>query len=168
MVSGDSVVQVLAQMSPGTEAATFDSVAGGSTIDEQVLVCDFPATGTAHMDWLCKLEGYGGGGLTFTRPFTMSSATSGKVRIDLALRRMATAENVGSAHTYQYNGTSIAVPSAAGRPKYPSVAFTDGADMDNVVEGELFILRERRDSGHVDDNASGDMEAWGPPLGLET
>jgi len=121
------------------------------------------------MDWLCKLEGYGGGGLTFTRPYSMSSATSGQVRIELAIRRMNDdAEDIDAAHTYDYNGVSDTVPSAAGELSYPTVAFTDGADMDSLAEGELFILREYRDHDHAADTATGDMEAWGPPLGLET
>jgi hypothetical protein len=169
MASGDAVVQVLAVMPPGSGAATLDVRAGGSTPPENATVFDFDASSDEYMDYLCKLEGYGGGGLTFTRPYSMSTATSNGVRIELAIRRMDDdAEDIDAAHSYDYNGATDTVPDASGELSYPTVAFTDGADMDSLAEGELFILREHRDYDHAGDTASGDLEGWGPPSGLET
>lgn len=169
MASGDSVVQVLAVMPPGASAATIDVRPGGSTPAENVIVFDFDAASDEYMDYLCCLKGYGGGGLTFTRPYSMSSATSGGVRIELAIRRMDDdTEDIDAAHSYDYNGVTDTVPSASGELSYPTVTFLNGADMDSLADGELFILREHRDYDHGGDDATGDLEGWGPPLGLET
>lgn len=166
MASGDSVVQILKAMPPGANAATMDVRAGGSTPAESVQVWDFDAGSDEYMDWLCKLEGYGGGGLTYTMPWSASSATSGNTRWELAMRRIADdAEDIDAAHSYDYNGVTDTAPSASGEVSYPTISFTDGADMDGVVEGELFILRAHRDydydaGGGDEDNMSGDAELW--------
>lgn len=169
MASGDPVVQVLGLMPPGSNSATPDLRAGGSTPAEQVTVYDFDAAATEYLDWLCYLKGYDGGGLTFTRPWSASSATLGQIRIEMAIRRIQDdAEDIDGAHTYDSNGVSDTAPSASGELSYPTISFTDGADMDNLADGELFILREFRDHDHADDGMSGDAEFWGPPLGAET
>ena len=159
MASGDPVVQVLRIMPPGASAATMDARAGGSTPAESVIVYDFDASSDEYMDWLCKLVGYDGGGLTFTLPWSASSATSGQVRWELAVRAMPDdTEDIDSAHTYVFNGVSDTAPSASGELSYPTIAFTDGADMDSWADGELAIVRVHRDYDHADDGMSGDAE----------
>jgi len=167
LASGDSVVQVLGQMPPGASAATMDARAGGSTPAENVRVLDFDAATDEYMDWLCKLEGYGGGGLTFTLPFMMSSATTGDVVLALAIRRLNTAEDVDTAHTYSYQSTTVAVPGTSGFPAYPTIVLTNGAQMDSWAEGEIAIVRVMRDADNVADDATGDLELLAV-LGLET
>lgn len=168
MASGDAIVQVLKVMPPGANTATQDGRAGGSTPPESVIVWDFDAASSEYMDFLCKLEGYEGGGLTFTVPYSMSSATANQVRIEIAIRRMVDdAEDIDDAHAYQFNGVSDTVPSAAGELSYPTVAFTNGVDMDSWAEGELAILRVYRDHDHANDTATGDLELWAV-CGLET
>ena len=169
MASGDAVVQVLAVMPPGTTAATLDVRPGGSTPAENVIVYDFDAASDEYMDFLCKLEGYAGGGLTFTIPWSASSATTGQVRWEIAIRRINDdAEDIDAAHTYDYNGASDTCASASGELSYPTITFTDGTDMDSWAEGELAIVRVHRDYDHADDAMTGDAELWGVPLGLET
>lgn len=169
MASGDPVVQVLAVMPPGTNAATLDFRPGGSTPPENVLVYDFDDSAIEYMDYLCKLEGYGGGGLTFTRPWSASTATSGASRWGLAIRRMNDdAEDIDSAHTYDFNEVDDTAASASGELSYATITFSNGVDMDSWAEGELAIVREMRNATHANDTMSGDAEAWGPPLGLET
>jgi len=168
MASGDAVVQVLQIIPPGASAATIDTRAGGSTPAEALLVYDFDASSDEYMDFLCKLEGYGSGGLTFTLPWSASSATTGQVRWEIAIRRFADdAEDLDGAHTYDYNAVSDTAPSASGEISYPTVTFTDGADMDSWADGELAIVRVHRDFDHADDGMTGDAELWGL-LGLET
>lgn len=169
MASGGAVVQVLAMMPPGTAGATIDVRAGGSTPAENVIVYDFDAATDEFMDFLCKLEGYAAGGLTFTLPWSASSATSGDCRWGMAIRRVADdAEDIDGAHTYDYNYTADTAASASGELSYPTIAFTDGADMDSWAEGELAVVRVTRDADNAADTMAGDAELWGTPLGLET
>lgn len=161
MASGDPVVQILAVVPPGASAATMDVRPGGSTPAEGVRVYDFDAASSEYLDFLCKLEGYDGGGLTFTVVYSMSSAVANQVRWEIGIRRIQDdAEDIDSAHSYDTNGVSDTVPSAAGEVSYPQISFTDGADMDNWAEGELAIVRIYRDHDHADDTASGDAELW--------
>lgn len=168
MASGEPVVQILKVMPPGSSAATMDTRPGGSTPPESVPVWDFDASSDEYMDFLCRLCGYDGGGLTIGTPYSMSSATSNQIRVEAAIRRMNDdAEDIDGSHSYDYNGVSDTVPSASGELSYPTITFTDGADMDSLVDGELFILRIHRDYDHGDDTATGDMELW-MPYGVET
>jgi len=161
MASGDPVVQVLRAIPPGADAATQDVRAGGSTPAESVPVWDFDASSTEYLDFLCVLQGYDGGGLTFTLPWSASSATSGQVRWEVAIRRIADdAEDVDSSHSYSTNGASDTAPSASGEVSYPTVTFTDGADMDSWADTELAIVRVMRDHDHADDGMTGDAELW--------
>jgi len=168
MASGDSVVQVIAVIPPATSAATPDTRAGGSTPAESWPVYDFDAASDEYLDFLCKLEGYAGGGLTFTIPWSASTATSGTARWEIGIRRLADdAEDMDAAHTYDYNGVSDACASASGEASYPTITFTDGADMDAWADGELAMVRAHRDYDHADDGMTGDAELIGI-FGLET
>lgn len=168
MASGDAVVQILKAMPPSANAATQDTRAGGSTPAEAVHVWDFDAGADEYMDFLCSLNGYDGGGLTITLPWSASTATSGQVRWEVAFRRYNDdAEDIDAAHTYAFNGVSDTAPSASGEGSYPTVAFTDGADMDSWVDSELAIMRVHRDYDHGDDDMTGDAELW-VPVGKET
>ena len=168
MASGDPVVQILKVMPPGANQATLDTRPGGSTPAEAVQVWDFDASASEYLDFLCKLEGYGGGGLTFTIVWSASSATSGQARWEIAIRRVQDdAEDIDSSHSYAFNGVSDTAPSASGEVSYPTIAFTDGADMGSWAEGELAIVRIYRDHDHTDDNMTEDAELWAL-LGLET
>lgn len=169
MASGQVVLQVLKAIPPATGFATPDSRAGGSSPAESVTVWDFDDTTAEVMDFLCYLTGsYAGGGLTLVLPWSATSATSGAVTWQAAFRRFVDdAEDLDVAHTYDFNSTSAdTAPSASGELSYPTITFTDGADMDSLAAGELCILRVRRTipgSG----NMTGDAELW-MPIGRET
>ena len=168
MASGDPVVQVLRVMPPGTLAATMDARPGGSTPAENVIVHDFDAATIEYLDHLCQLRGYDSGGLTFTPPWSASSATSGVTRWGVAVRRMNDdAEDIDAAHTYDYNDVDDTAPSASGELSYPTITFTDGADMDSWADGELAIVRVMRNATHANDTMAGDAELWGL-AGVET
>lgn len=161
MATGEAVVQVLAVMPPGATAATLDARAGGSTPAENVIVCDFDAASDEYMDYLCLLAGYDGGGLTFTMPWSASTATANGVRWEIGIRRMQDdAEDIDAAHTYDYNGVTDTAPDVSGELSYPQITFTDGADMDSWAEGELAIVRIHRDYDHAGDDMTGDAELW--------
>jgi hypothetical protein len=159
MASGDSVVEVLEIMPPGTVYATLDARVGGSTPAESVTVWDFDASTIEYLDFLCRLRGYDGGGLTFTITWMASSATSGVCRWGIAIRALPDdAEDVDAAHTYDFNDVDATPASASGEVAYDTITFTNGADMDSWADGELAIVRVRRNASHANDTMSGDAE----------
>lgn len=160
MASGSQVVHVLATLPPAANAATMAVRAGGSTPAETVPHFEFDDTAIEYMDFLCYLTGYAGGGITLTLPWMATSATSGSVVWGAAIRRIADdAEDIDTAHTYDFNNASAdAAPSASGEVSYPTIAFTHGADMDSWADGELAIVRVRRDPTNGSDDMVGDAE----------
>jgi hypothetical protein len=162
VASGDSVVQVLDVSPPAATFATLDTRAGGSTPAEAVQVHDFDAATIEYLDYKCRLHGYAGGGLTFRIFWSASSATSNECRWGIAVRRVADdAEDIDTAHTYVYNDVDATAPSASGEVDYATITFTDGADMDSWADGEIAIVRIRRNATHVNDDMAGDAELWG-------
>lgn len=167
MASGEPVVQVLDVSQPSTLYATSDFRTGGSSPAELVNVWDFDASTTEYLDFKCALRGYGGGGLTFVLPWSASSATSGACQWEIAIRRVQDdAEDIDTSHSYDYNVVSDTAASASGELSYPSITFTNGADMDSWADGEVAIVRVRRNTAGTDD-MTGDAELWGL-IGRET
>jgi hypothetical protein len=168
MASGDSVVQVIEVMTPSSSYAQVDLRQGGSSPLEQVVVWDFDASNIEYLDFLCRLEKYAGGGLTFTLPWMASTATSNMVRWEIGIRALPDdSEDVDGSQTYDFNGVSDTCASASGELSYPTITFTDGADMDSWANGEMAIVRVRRKTDHTDDTMTGDAELLGV-FGKET
>jgi hypothetical protein len=170
MASGDPVIEVLQVMPPGSSYATEDIRVGGSSPPESIPVYDFDAATIEYIDLLCEMsDDYDGGGITLTLKWS-STQTSGVTRWGAAFRRVADdAEDIDGSHSYDFNDVDCTTASAAGEVDYAQITFTDGADMDSVDAGELFILRLRRNASHANDNMSGDAELWiGSLKGKET
>ncbi len=160
MASGDPVVQFLEIQFMGTSSPTPDIRTGGSTPAEKVPVLDFDDTAVEVVDYKAVLSGYGGGGLTFRIYWSATTATSGTVQWEIAIRRIADdAEDIDGSHTYVFNVTSVTTASASGEVDYATITFTDGADMDSWAEGEIAIIRIRRNPDGTDD-MTGDAELW--------
>ena len=171
MASGDSVVQIVAVIPPGTLYATEDVIVGASTPAESFPVWDFDDTTAEYMDFLCKLEGYAGGGLTFTvwSAAAVAGGTDGYVW-RIAIRALPNdAEDIDTtAHTYDFNSSlEVTPPSAIGEIVSITIAFTNGADMDSWAEGELAIVRVGRAVADAADTMTGDAMLAGI-FGLET
>lgn len=168
MASGDAVVSVLEIWPPTTLFAVLTRRAGTSTPAEAVNVWAFDATTIWYLDFLCTLRGYGGGGLTFTLPWTAATAITGVTRWGLAIRRLAAGtDDIDVAHTYDYNVLDATAPATSGFVLYSELAFTNGTDMDSWANGELAIVRVRREANHANDTMAGNAELWGL-LGRET
>ena len=167
MASGDIAAIVLGIIPPGSDAATMDARPGGSTPAENVHVYDFDASSDEYLDFECYA--LTAAGITITHEFMMSSATTGNIEIETALRRLdRSSEDIDAAHTYSYQSTGAeAVPGTSGVSKQVMTAHTTGAQMDNLAAGDRFILRVKRDTT-VTHNASGDMEYMEPPIIKET
>jgi len=159
MPAGNIVGYINEIQPPKTDAATQDTRDGGSTPNEVVHVWDFDAAGDEYLDFKGVLNGYDGGGLKVRIHWMASVATSGDVRWGAAFRRIQDdAEDIDEAHTYAFNYVIDAAPSASGEFGVAEIDFTDGADMDSLLEGEPFILRVVRDADHGDDDMTGDAE----------
>jgi len=161
MASGSPVVEVLEVLPPGATFAALTKRAGGSTPAEGVLLWAFDASTIEYVDFLCLLRGYGGGGLTFTLPWSAASATANDIRWEIGIRRMADdAEDIDTSQTYDFNGVQDTCASASGELSYPTITFTDGTDMDSWADGELAIVRVRRKTDDAGDTMTGDAELW--------
>lgn len=162
MATGDPVVQIIDDSPPATLAAQVSVRTGGSTPAERVVTWNFDAAATEYVDFKCRLTKYAGGGLTFLLPWSAASATTGAVRWEVGIRRVADdAEDIDTSQTYDYNAVTDTCASASGELSYPTIAFTNGADMDSWADGEIAIVRVRRLQDHADDNMAGDAELWG-------
>ncbi len=71
------------------------------------------------------------------------------------------AEDIDASHTYDYNDVDDTAASASGELSYPTLAFTDGADMDSWAAGEVAIIRVRRNASHANDTMTGDAQLVG-------
>ena len=101
---------------------------------------------------------YAGGGVTVYLHYAMSSAEADTVDWDVAFERIGDQQlDVdGDSFAAVNSVDDTTVPGTTGLVDVVSVAFTDGADMDSVVAGELFRLQVTRDA--ASDDAAGDTE----------
>ena len=161
MASGDPVVQIINASAPGTLAASADIVEGGSTVKEEIPVWDFNDSAASYIDYTCRLHGYNSSGLTFRIFWSASTAASGTVQWEIGVRRLDdNGEDMDSSHTYDYNTTSVTTADAIGEVDYATITFTNGSDMDSWADGEMAIVRVRRNPAGTD-TMSGDAELWG-------
>lgn len=167
MASNDKVVQVVKEMPLATLTAPIDYRLGGSSPAEEGFIRVFNDSTAWYIDYLCRLQGYDGGGLTFILPWMAKTAVAGTVQWEIGIRAIPDdLEDFDAAHTYLYNVISDTAASASGETSYPQITFTDGADMDSWAEGELAVVRVRRNPAGTDDMI-GDAQLWGV-FGKET
>lgn len=170
MASGDPVVQVLEIWPPQTLFAVIGRRAGGSAPAEGINVWAFDAATIWYLDFLCTLQGYGGGGLTFTIPWTAATATTGVCRLGIAIRRRLAGsggDDSDTAKTYDFNDADTTVAVNAGIEIATDITFTDGVDMDSWANNERALVRVRRNASHANDTMAGNAELWGL-IGRET
>lgn len=162
MASGDPLFSfdASAGIPPGSSRAGGKVLAGGSTPAERLFARGFDAAAVEYHDFFVPAlpNAYASGGLTFTVKAQMQSDTNTahKVRWEIAIRRLDTAEDLGAAHTYDFNGASPTIPNDVNKTFTADVTFGNGADMDAWAVGEPAIIRVRRKSDHADDDATGD------------
>lgn len=155
MAAGDTLL-TLSPMNgcpPDATFATLDTFAGGSSPAENHPVLDFDSSTAEYMDFYCVMpRSYAGGGLTLTFMWS-SDATTGNVIWSAAFKSVSDdADDLDSKAFAAYNdATADATASAAGEVAYTTLTFTDGADMDSVAAGEMFILRIRRRADQAGD-----------------
>ena len=148
---------------PASSFAQFDTRAGGSTPNEVIEVVAYDAGSDEFADVLLRLpEHYDGGGITLTIGWMAASATSGDVVWGGAVRALPDdAEDVDSAHSYDFNEATGTAASASGEVQYTDITFTNGADMDSWAVGEWAIFRIRRNADDAADTMTGDAQLLG-------
>lgn len=154
-------MQVVEIQPPTTLFAVLTRRVGGSTPAEGFNVWSFDAATIWYLDFICYMRGYGGGGLTFTIPWTAATATSGVTRWGVAVRRgQAGVDDLDTAHTYVYTALDATAPGTSGFVLYSDIAVTDGANLDNWANGEFANVRIRREANHANDTMTGNSELW--------
>lgn len=167
MASAEQVVQVIKPLPLAATAAYPGILTGAATPAEIVDTWEFIDASDSYLDFLCRLIGYDGGGLTWHFGHASAVAT-GTTRIGVAVRAIPddTEDLDTTAHSYDFNTAGVTVPSAIGEVAYDTITMTDGADMDSWAEGALAIVRVFRDGDGTSgtDDATGNwrlLDFWG-------
>lgn len=161
MASGQVVAFVYQTTPPATLYATPGRRAGASSPAENVPVWSFDGTvQTEYLDFYGQMtSSYSSGGITVQIKWSALTATTGSARWEAAFRRVADdAEDLDVAQTYDYNGVTSTTANVAGEVKYATITFTNGADMDSVVAGDMFVLRVRRVHSDAGDTIAEDCQ----------
>lgn len=101
---------------------------------------------------------YGGGGLTVYLHYAMTGATTGDIDWDAAFERIGDQQqdidSDGFAAAKSVDNTTV--PGTSGLVDVVSICFGNGAEIDNIQNGEGFRLKVTRDG--ISDTAVGDAE----------
>ena len=157
MASGDTLLIWTALNNELTDAdyATLDFILTTSADepDDIVPVLDFDPGATQEF---ATFSGFmpnhyaGTTGITVTLVWT-SEATSGDVKWDVALKRIADTTNILSLAYGAVNTVTTTTDGTARDLNTSAITFTDGADMNSVVAGDYFRLTVTRDSADAAD-----------------
>lgn len=159
-----AVFTAQAGVPPATSGGQPTVITGAASPAEIVPVIALDGGSTdEHVDFFGVMpQDYAGGGVTVVIAFA-AAVNSGNIRWGAAFRSIEDdAEDMDTtAHSYDYNEVTDAVPSAIGEMTYAQISFTDGADMDSVGAGDGFVLRVRREaSDATNDTAAGDAHLF--------
>jgi len=155
MASGDIMCVVFASSYHPTA-----SNAASPDIRNGRFVLDFDAaTDEEAVFDIYLLPSYSGGGLTCTAGCYASTATSGNFVLQMAIERGNTDIDADSFAAFQSSG-AVATNATSGIVTLAPVAFTNGAQMDNLAAGEAGRLKIRRDADDTSatDSMAGDLE----------
>ena len=162
MASGDTLIVFtpLHNEPPATAFATLDTRNGyvvldfSDTTDEEAI---FRGVMPRH---------YGGGGVTVTIGWSATDVTVTPHNVVWQAAFMSVSDDADDLDTKAFaafnTSGAVAEPSASGEVGYDPITFTDGADMDSVAVGEMFLLKIRRDADDTSgtDSLTDDAELW--------
>ena len=104
------------------------------------------------------LSSYAGGGVTVDTWWFLSSAVAGSFRVQAAFERLEAALDAHIDSFAAFKSAGGAAPASARRPVLVTLTFAHGAEMDGLLDGELYRFKIRRDAdgtSGVDDIATG-------------
>jgi hypothetical protein len=124
------------------------------------LVWDFDAAANEILDFETALpRNYNGGGLTLAIIWSATTAASGVTRWLASFERhQADVTDIDSDSFATAQAVNATAPGTNGARSYDEIAFTDGAQIDNLAVGESFRLRIERDATNAADTMLGDAE----------
>jgi len=101
---------------------------------------------------------YRGSGLTVRVHFAMKTAITGTVDWDVAFERIGEGQQDIDEDGFAaaQSADDNMVPGTCGHVGVAEIAFTDGAQMDDIAAGDLFRMKLTRDA--ASDDAAGDAE----------
>jgi hypothetical protein len=157
MASGDTLVVLMPTDNepPASANATFDVRNGRPVLDFD------DTTDEAAVFSFILPRGYAGSGLTVYLHYSMATAETGKVRLDVAFERVGNGAQDTDSDGFAAVQSALvaAVPGTSGLVDIAAIAFTDGVQIDSLAPGELGRLRvERKPSDATNDMAAGDLE----------
>jgi hypothetical protein len=155
MASGDSLLSFgpLSAEYPTANYATFDLRNGHPCLD-----FDAGTDETVYFSNEMPLH-YSGLGVTVSVKWSATSAVSGTTRWQVAWERV-TGQDIDSDGFASTNSAGGSANATSGIPTYTDIAFTNGAQMDSVVGGDMFRISVRRDADGTSgtDDMAGDAE----------
>jgi len=155
MASGDTLVvwQALDNLPPDADFATYDTILTTSADepDDIVSVLDFdPGAPNEFAVFSAVLpEHYGGGGFTLSLLW-VANTTTGNVKWDASIKRLADAVSILSA-TYDAIQTVTTGTDGTARALNTSVITFTNAQIDGLLKNELFFLAVERDAADAAD-----------------
>lgn len=160
MASGQVVGLIYQIVPPASGYATPSRRAGGSNPAENIPVWLFDASTVESLDFYAQMTGaYSNGGITIQIKWSSVDQTTGNVKWNAAFRRVADdAEDLDVSQTYDFNTVTATTTNVAGEVDYTTITFTNGADMDSVVAGDMFIVRLQRDANNAADTMTNDAQ----------
>lgn len=157
MASGDTLVVLVPTDNepPESAYATFDVRNGHPVLD-----FDDTDDEAAIFSFILP-RGYAGGGLTVRLHYSMTSAESGKIRLDASFERVG--DEIQDIDTDGFAAVQsalvAAVPATSGLIDVVAIPFTDGAQIDGISPGELCRIKiERKPTDAANDTAAADLE----------
>ena len=155
MAAGDLLIDFPPQSSepPSTGAATPDARNGHPVLDFDASA-DEATLFTAVMPWH-----YAGGGVTVYAVVSFSSDTTATHagQLEISFERIGDGEQDLDADGFATaKDLALTVPATSGLTEVESVAFSHGAEIDNVAAGEMFRVKVSCDTS--DSTFTGDLE----------
>jgi hypothetical protein len=148
---------------PATIYATLDvRTDGGTPVGARpCLDFDGSADEEAHFTGVMPANYSAATGVTVKLHVAFTSATSGTANIEVSWERVSGLDMDSQSFATMIDG-SAAANGTSGIETVVSIAFTQGAQMDSVVAGDLFRLKVRRDADGTNgtDDIASDMELY--------
>lgn len=164
MASGDIYIQAtaLSNNPPATVFAVFDTHAGGSTPNEAIAELRFDDTTEWFVDvfipyWSKAVNST----VRLVVGFETEVTVTDEAVMAVAIRRLDSAEDLSSAHTYDYEQAEVDPPDNVNKTVTVDIAMLIASQMDGIVEGEPAIIRIKRVVGDAADTATGDVRLKG-------